>query len=124
MCRGASVVVVLARVVLASVFLNVRLFSWCFLSRFCSVTHVAAVDVVSFFSCFEIVLAAFLIPFFLDSPLSFLRTHTPTRSESGGTENMWYSFDVGLVHFIQISTETDFPDGMRVCVGLGVFSVG
>jgi len=31
-------------------------------------------------------------------------------NESGGTSNMWYSFDYGLIHFIQISTETDFPN--------------
>jgi hypothetical protein len=30
--------------------------------------------------------------------------------ESGGVENMWYSYDYGLVHFIQIDTETDYPD--------------
>ena len=28
---------------------------------------------------------------------------------SGGVDNMWYSFDYGLVHFVSISTETDFP---------------
>jgi hypothetical protein len=32
----------------------------------------------------------------------------PTQ-ESKGVQNMWYSFDYGLVHFVQISTETDFP---------------
>jgi len=30
--------------------------------------------------------------------------------ESGGVDNMWYSFDNGPVHFVSISTETDFPD--------------
>jgi len=29
--------------------------------------------------------------------------------ESGGTQNMWHSFDYGPIHFVQISTETDFP---------------
>jgi acid phosphatase len=29
--------------------------------------------------------------------------------ESGGVGNMWYSFDYGLVHFVAISSETDFP---------------
>lgn len=29
-------------------------------------------------------------------------------SESGGRDNMWYSFDHGLAHFISIDTETDF----------------
>jgi len=31
-------------------------------------------------------------------------------SESGGNSNMWYSFDSGLVHWVGISTETDFPN--------------
>lgn len=30
--------------------------------------------------------------------------------ESGGIENMWYSFDYGQVHFVQFNTETDFPN--------------
>jgi hypothetical protein len=30
--------------------------------------------------------------------------------ESGGFMNMWYSFDYGNVHFISVSTETDFPN--------------
>jgi len=30
--------------------------------------------------------------------------------ESGGMENLWYSFDYGLVHFVQIDTESDFPN--------------
>jgi len=28
---------------------------------------------------------------------------------SGGTSNMWYSFNVGPVHFVSIDTETDYP---------------
>jgi len=31
------------------------------------------------------------------------------NNESNGIENMWYSFDYGTIHFIQIDTETDFP---------------
>lgn len=30
--------------------------------------------------------------------------------QSGGASNMWYSFNRGPVHFVQIDTETDFPD--------------
>lgn len=30
------------------------------------------------------------------------------NEESGGKFNMWYSFDYGMVHFVQINTETDF----------------
>jgi hypothetical protein len=30
--------------------------------------------------------------------------------ESAGTMNMWYSFDFGSIHFIQIDTETDYPN--------------
>jgi hypothetical protein len=29
-------------------------------------------------------------------------------AQSGGTKNMWYSFDYGAVHFTSIDTETDF----------------
>ncbi|KAJ5726626.1 uncharacterized protein N7483_007983 [Penicillium malachiteum] len=29
-------------------------------------------------------------------------------AQSGGLENFWYSWDYGLVHYIQINTETDF----------------
>jgi acid phosphatase type 7 len=32
-------------------------------------------------------------------------------SESGGSSNTWYSFDVGLVHFTGINTETVFGGG-------------
>jgi hypothetical protein len=31
------------------------------------------------------------------------------NEESGGTDNLWYSYDYGMAHFIQIDTETDFP---------------
>ena len=33
-------------------------------------------------------------------------------SESGGLENFWYSFDHGMVHFVQIDTETDLGHGI------------
>lgn len=29
--------------------------------------------------------------------------------ESGAVNNMWFSFDYGLVHFISIDTEVDYP---------------
>ena len=32
----------------------------------------------------------------------------PSR-ESFGSKNMWYSFNYGPVHFVNINTETDFP---------------
>lgn len=32
--------------------------------------------------------------------------------ESNGKENMWYSYDYGMVHFVQINTETDFGNGI------------
>ncbi|KAK9384785.1 hypothetical protein V1515DRAFT_541334, partial [Lipomyces mesembrius] len=32
-------------------------------------------------------------------------------NESGGLESFWYSFDHGMVHFIQIDTETDLGHG-------------
>jgi len=31
-------------------------------------------------------------------------------SESATTSNMWYSFDYGGAHFVQINTESDYPD--------------
>lgn len=37
------------------------------------------------------------------------RFRMPWR-ETGGQENMFYSYDAGLIHFISISTETDFPN--------------
>ncbi|TMW66874.1 hypothetical protein Poli38472_011990 [Pythium oligandrum] len=30
--------------------------------------------------------------------------------ESGGSQNMWYSFEHGPIHFTTINTETDYPD--------------
>ena len=32
-------------------------------------------------------------------------------AESGGTGNFWYSFDHGMVHFVQLDTETDLGHG-------------
>lgn len=34
------------------------------------------------------------------------------NEESKGRDNMWYSFDYGMVHFVQINTETDFGNGL------------
>ncbi|KAH8059120.1 acid phosphatase [Aureococcus anophagefferens] len=36
-------------------------------------------------------------------------------SESGGSANMWYSFDVGPLHVVALSTESDFPGAPDVC---------
>ncbi|CAJ1416245.1 unnamed protein product [Effrenium voratum] len=41
---------------------------------------------------------------------------------SKGRANMWYSFNVGLVHFISINTETDFPGAEETSTGDGHFS--
>jgi len=30
--------------------------------------------------------------------------------ESGGSNNMWYSFDYSYVHFVSVSSETDYPN--------------
>jgi hypothetical protein len=32
-----------------------------------------------------------------------------TNPLRGSGDNMWYSFDVGPVHFVSFSTETDYP---------------
>lgn len=32
--------------------------------------------------------------------------------ESGGTGNMWYSFDHGMAHFISLNSETDLGNGL------------
>jgi len=37
------------------------------------------------------------------------RFRMPWR-ESGGVQNLWYSYDYGLVHFVQIDTESDYPN--------------
>ena len=36
--------------------------------------------------------------------------YTVPYKESGGVNNMWYSFDYGNVHFVSIDTETDYPN--------------
>jgi hypothetical protein len=36
------------------------------------------------------------------------RWHMP-HATSGGALNMWYSFNQGLVHWVSLNTETDFP---------------
>lgn len=44
--------------------------------------------------------------------------------DSGGVENMWYSFDYGLVHFVMLDSETDYkfsPEGPLSQVGAGPF---
>jgi len=40
----------------------------------------------------------------------YLNRYRMPYEESGAINNMWYSFDFGSVHFVQINTETDFPD--------------
>jgi hypothetical protein len=37
------------------------------------------------------------------------RFRMPSK-ESGGVENMWYSFNYGPLHLVSIDTETDFPN--------------
>eukprot|EP00604_Paraphysomonas_vestita_P002389 CAMPEP_0174819338 /NCGR_PEP_ID=MMETSP1107-20130205/2503_1 /TAXON_ID=36770 /ORGANISM="Paraphysomonas vestita, Strain GFlagA" /LENGTH=335 /DNA_ID=CAMNT_0016032633 /DNA_START=399 /DNA_END=1406 /DNA_ORIENTATION=- len=45
--------------------------------------------------------------------------------ESGGVENMWYSWNYGPIHFISIDTSTDFPDAPeQVKGGSHVFEAG
>jgi hypothetical protein len=41
---------------------------------------------------------------------AYLHRFRMPGDESGGYKNLWYSFDYGLVHYIIINTETDFPD--------------
>ena len=44
---------------------------------------------------------------------------------SGSSSNMWYSFDYGLVHFINFDTETDFegaPEGVGTHLNSGPFT--
>jgi hypothetical protein len=46
------------------------------------------------------------------------------NAASGGTQNMWWSFDYGMAHFIQVDTETDFPnspEGPGTYLGGGPF---
>lgn len=39
------------------------------------------------------------------------RFRMPAES-SGGTENFWYSFDHGMVHYVMLDTETDLGNGV------------
>jgi len=45
------------------------------------------------------------------------RFRMPSK-ESGGVENLWYSYDYGSVHFVQIDTESDYPNSP---MGAGTF---
>ncbi|KAJ5656194.1 hypothetical protein N7507_008144 [Penicillium longicatenatum] len=53
------------------------------------------------------------------------RNHFRMPSEqSGGLENFWYSWDYGMVHYIQFNTETDFPDAPDLPGGSGDENAG
>jgi hypothetical protein len=41
---------------------------------------------------------------------AYLHRFRMPGDESGGYKNLWYSFDYGIVHYVIINTETDFPD--------------
>jgi hypothetical protein len=41
---------------------------------------------------------------------AYLNRFRMPGNESGGYQNLWYSFNYGLVHIIVINTETDFPN--------------
>jgi hypothetical protein len=41
---------------------------------------------------------------------AYLNRFRMPGNESGGYQNLWYSFDYGLVHVVVINTETDFPN--------------
>jgi acid phosphatase type 7 len=45
-------------------------------------------------------------------------------AESYGLGNMWYSFDHGMVHFIQFNTETDYPNAADEPGGEGAENAG
>jgi hypothetical protein len=40
-------------------------------------------------------------------------------ASSGGLENFWFSFNHGMVHFVQFSTETDYPNAVDEPGGSG-----
>jgi hypothetical protein len=40
---------------------------------------------------------------------AYLNRFRMPGDESGGYKNLWYSFDYGIVHYVIINTETDFP---------------
>src|ERR1051326_5078173 len=53
------------------------------------------------------------------------RNHFPMPShQSGGVENFWYSWDYGMVHFVQVNTETDFPNAPDLPGGEGKENAG
>ncbi|KAJ5745944.1 hypothetical protein N7520_011126 [Penicillium odoratum] len=53
------------------------------------------------------------------------RNHFRMPSEqSGGLENFWFSWDYGMVHFVQFNTETDFPDAPDLPGGSGDENAG
>jgi len=68
--------------------------------------------------------ACLLDPFLGRSLMNFTafnhRWHMPSKT-SGGRANMWYSFNVGPVHFVSINTETDFPGAEETLTGDGHF---
>ena len=55
---------------------------------------------------------------------SFLQRYRMPAEESGSVNNMYYSWDAGLVHFVSIDTEVGFPDspeGPGTRLGAGPF---
>lgn len=36
----------------------------------------------------------------------------PSDVSGSGGGNFWYSYDVGMVHYLMFDTETDFPNGL------------
>jgi acid phosphatase type 7 len=45
-------------------------------------------------------------------------------AQSQGVENFWYSWDHGMVHFVQFNTETDFPNAPDEPGGEGAENAG
>jgi hypothetical protein len=41
------------------------------------------------------------------------RWRMPANESGAKAGNMWYSFDFGMVHYIMLDTETDYPDGLH-----------
>eukprot|EP00439_Symbiodinium_sp_Y106_P054958 s578_g7.t1 len=66
--------------------------------------------------------ACLLDPFLGRSLMNFTafnhRWHMPSKTRRA---NMWYSFNVGPVHFVSINTETDFPGAEETLTGDGHF---
>jgi hypothetical protein len=44
--------------------------------------------------------------------------------QSGGVGNFWYSWDHGMVHYVQFNTETDFPNAPDLPGGSGAEDAG